>query len=140
MKRTRILLALLLILTLVAALTVIPCAAVDFGDFSGDNDFDFGGGGGDYDYGGSDSDGDSDGSGSLIGILLELFCILPWPLKIILILVVIVIFAVIVLRKKNNGSSASNAPVRMQRQEQAPLRPMSEACSTSCVASGMVMK
>ena len=121
MKRAKILLALLLVLTMAAALTVIPCAAVDFGDFSGDNDFDFGGGS-DWD-GGSDSD--SDGSGFL-GLLFELFFILPWPLKIVLILVVIAVLAFIVLRKKGGGSSSANAPVRMQRQEQPPLRSMNE--------------
>ena len=134
MKRARILLALLLVLTLVAAVTVIPCAAIDFGDYSGDNDFDFGGGGGsdwgggDSDWGGgSDSDSDgSGGSGGFLGILFELFLLLPWPLKIVLILVVIAVFALFVLRKGKGGSTPANAPVRMQRQEQPPLRPMNE--------------
>lgn len=130
MKKAAILLAFLLVVSMVLSLTLIPCAAVDFGDYSGDNDFDIGGGS--DDYGGSswdydDDDGDSgSGSGSIIGALLELFFILPWPLRIVLILIVIVVGFIILRRKGSSSSSAQKAPVRIQRVEQPPLRPMNE--------------
>ena len=129
MKTAKLLLALVLVFSLVLSLTFVPCAAVDFGDFSGDNDFDFGGS--DYggsDYGGSDyGGGDDDDGGSLFSIFFMLFSILPWPIQVIVILAAIAFFVFrFVIKGKGSSSAQKNTPVRMQREAQPALRPMNE--------------